>query len=76
MLGQSMSIHHIQFPQEDPMALMRKEITPADQTMAKTLNKEREDERILQQLRAEFQRIDLSQDGTITIDEIIQFLKA
>lgn len=38
--------------------------------MAKTLNREREDERIMEQLRAEFSRIDLNRDGSITFDEI------
>lgn len=75
MLGQSMSIQHIQFPSEDPMSLLRKENAP-QATMAKNLNKEREDERIMNQLREEFARIDLSQDGSITIDELVQFLKA
>jgi hypothetical protein len=71
ILGQS-SVHlsHIQ---EDPNRMMLKEHN-AD-TMHKQLNKEREDERIMGQLRAEFGRIDLNHDGSITMDEIVRFLK-
>ena len=44
-------------------------------TMHKQLNREREDERIMTQLRNEFQRIDLNHDGSISIEEIVRFLK-
>ena len=44
-------------------------------TMHKQLNREREDERIMTQLRNEFQRIDLNHDGSISIEEIMRFLK-
>ena len=44
------------------------------ETMSKNLSKEREYERIKNQLREEFSRIDLNQDGSITFDEIIRFL--
>lgn len=44
------------------------------ETMSKNLSKDREYERVYQQLRAEFSRIDLNSDNTITIEEIIQFL--
>ena len=43
--------------------------------MKEALNKERDDERIMQQLHQEFSRIDLNHDGSITIDEILRFLK-
>lgn len=43
-------------------------------TNQKQLSREREDERILNQLRQEFSRIDISQDGSITFDEVRQFL--
>lgn len=42
--------------------------------MQKQLAKEREDERIMSQLRAEFARIDINHDGSITLDEIVRFL--
>jgi hypothetical protein len=60
---------------EDPNKMMLKEGNPGDATMHKYLNKEREDERIMGQLRAEFGRIDLNHDGTITMEEIVGFLK-
>jgi Ca2+-binding EF-hand superfamily protein len=44
------------------------------ETMSKNLSKEREYERIKNQLKEEFSRIDLNNDGTITFDEIIRFL--
>lgn len=44
------------------------------ETMSKNLSKDREYERILQQLRQEFSRIDINNDGTISMDEIIRFL--
>lgn len=44
------------------------------ETMDKNLNKDREYERIHNQLKSEFGRIDLNRDGSITIDEIIRFL--
>jgi len=46
----------------------------AGETMQKNLSKDREYERILQQLKEEFSRIDLNRDGTITLDEIVRFL--
>lgn len=44
------------------------------ETMQKNLSKDREYERIYQQLHNEFSRIDLNRDGTITMDEIVRFL--
>ena len=44
------------------------------ETMAKNLVKDREYERIMNQLTQEFARIDLNRDGTITMDEIVRFL--
>jgi Ca2+-binding EF-hand superfamily protein len=44
------------------------------ETMHKNLSKEREYERIMNQLRAEFSRIDINRDGSITLDEIVRFL--
>lgn len=44
------------------------------ETMQKNLSKDREYERILLQLKQEFSRIDLNNDGSITFDEIIRFL--
>lgn len=44
------------------------------ETMQKNLVKDREYERIMEQLTAEFSKIDLNRDGTITLDEIIKFL--
>jgi len=44
------------------------------ETFKKTLNREREDERILGQLRNEFARIDINHDGSITLEEIVRFL--
>jgi Ca2+-binding EF-hand superfamily protein len=52
---------------------MLKEQHAVDMT-AKNLQKEREDERIMNQLRAEFARIDISQDGSVTLDELRQLL--
>lgn len=76
-LGQSMSLHGNAFQQtgfiEDPNQLMLKEIAP--EVNAQRLQQEREDERIINQLRQEFAKIDISQDGSITIDEIRQFLQ-
>ena len=43
-------------------------------TMQKNLSKEREYERIKQQLRKEFESIDRNRDGTITLEEIVRFL--
>lgn len=44
------------------------------ETMQKHLTKEREYDRIYNQLKEEFSRIDINKDGTITMDEIIRFL--
>lgn len=44
------------------------------ETMHKHLSKDREYERILNQLQNEFSRIDLNRDGTITMNEIVRFL--
>lgn len=44
------------------------------ETMGKNLAKDREYERILNQLSQEFSKIDLNRDGTITMEEIIKFL--
>lgn len=44
------------------------------ETMAKNLVKDREYERIFNQLKSEFTKIDINRDGTISIDEIIKFL--
>lgn len=44
------------------------------ETMSKNLSKEREYEKIKEQLHQEFSRIDLNRDGSITMDEIIRFL--
>ena len=44
------------------------------ETMSKNLAKDREHERVFNQLKEEFSRIDLNHDGTITFDEIIRFL--
>ncbi len=43
-------------------------------TMQKNLSKDREYERIFNQLKGEFSQIDLNRDGSITLDEIIRFL--
>ena len=43
-------------------------------TFQGTLSKEREYEKVKQQLTLEFQKIDLNDGGSITIDEIIRFL--
>ena len=43
-------------------------------TFQGNLTKERENEKIMQQLTIEFQKIDLNDDGSITVDEIIRFL--
>lgn len=61
---------------EDPNRLMLRETGAGvgAETMQKNLSKERENERILLQLKKEFERIDINRDGTITIDEIIRFL--
>jgi Ca2+-binding EF-hand superfamily protein len=55
---------------------MRKELGTGTgaETMAKNLVKDREYERIMNQLTQEFARIDLNRDGTITMDEIVRFL--
>ena len=53
--------------------MMLKEIAP--EVGAQRLQQEREDERIINQLRQEFAKIDISQDGSITVDEIRQFLQ-
>ena len=42
--------------------------------MQKNLSIDREYERIRNQLKAEFEQIDINQDGTIKGDEIIKFL--
>ena len=44
------------------------------ETMQKNLSIDREYERIRNQLRAEFEQIDLNQDGTIECEEIVRFL--
>ena len=61
---------------EDPMKQMLKETGAGvgTGTMQKNLTKDREYERILNQLKNEFSRIDLNQDGTITEEEIVKFL--
>jgi len=42
--------------------------------LAKNVEREREDERIMQQLELEFSKMDANQDGTITQDELENFL--
>ena len=61
---------------EDPNRMMLKETGAGvgAETMQKNLSKEREYERIMIQLRNEFSRIDLNRDGSISLQEIIQFL--
>lgn len=59
---------------EDPNRQMLREQLVAGDIMQKQLAKEREDERIMSQLRAEFARIDINHDGSITLDEIVRFL--
>ncbi len=44
------------------------------ETMQKNLTKEREYDRIYEQLRQEFSRIDVNNDGTISVEEIVRFL--
>ena len=44
------------------------------ETMSKNLSKERDYERIKNQLRDEFAKIDLNNDGSISMDEIVRFL--
>lgn len=42
--------------------------------MSKNLSKEREYEKIKEQLVREFEKVDYNRDGTITLDEILRFL--
>ena len=44
------------------------------ETSTKNLSKEREYERIKNQLREEFSTIDINHDGNITFEEIVKFL--
>jgi Ca2+-binding EF-hand superfamily protein len=61
---------------DDPNKQMLKETGAGVgvETMQKNLTKEREYDRIYEQLRDEFARIDINQDGTITLDEVVGFL--
>ena len=65
----------ISVAQEDPNRQMLKEVGADTTTMAQRLAKEQEDERVLNQLRQEFSRIDVNQDGRIRQEEILNFLK-
>jgi hypothetical protein len=60
----------------DPNRLMLRETGAGvgAETMQKNLSKDREYEKIHAKLREEFSRIDINNDGTISIDEIIRFL--
>lgn len=61
---------------EDPNKQMLREtgVGSGIEVMQKNLSIDREYERIRNQLKAEFEQIDINQDGTINIDEIIKFL--
>ena len=43
-------------------------------TFTGDIAKEREQERVMNQLRAEFDKIDINGDGNITCNEIVEFL--
>jgi Ca2+-binding EF-hand superfamily protein len=58
-----------QYLPDDPNRLMLNEKSNIDVNQ-RQLSKEREDERILNQLRGEFSKIDVSSDGLVTFDEI------
>lgn len=61
---------------EDPKHMLLKETGTGvgAETMQRNLTKEREYETIKNQLRDEFSKIDLNNDGSISMDEIIRFL--
>lgn len=59
---------------EDPNRMMLKEQFAAADINQRQLQKEREDERIINQLFAEFQRMDYNQDGVITLPELRKFI--
>lgn len=46
------------------------------ETMKKNLFVEREDERIVQQLYQEFSKIDLNQDGSLSMEEVYRYLNS
>jgi Ca2+-binding EF-hand superfamily protein len=59
----------LQYLPDDPNRLMLNEKSNIDVNQ-RQLSKEREEERILNQLRSEFSRIDVSSDGLVTFDEL------
>lgn len=62
---------------DDPNQMMLKETgagVGGIDTMSKNLSKEREYDKIKEQLTEAFSKIDLNRDGSITMDEIIRFL--
>ena len=63
-------------PNADPNLMMLQETTSQAQHSEFMIHKEREYEKMQQKLYEEFRRLDINQDGSITLDEIIQFLQA
>ena len=53
---------------------MSREIGAGADTMATNLTKQREYDKILEKLKKEFAEIDVNRDGTITYEEVMNFL--
>lgn len=60
--------------EEDPNTMMQRETMSQAHHAEYHIQKEREYEKLHQRLLEEFSQLDLNQDGSVTIDEIIQFL--
>jgi len=62
--------------EEDPNALMQRETMSQAQHAEHNIQKQREYERLQKTLFEEFSKIDVNQDGAVSLDEIIAFLQS
>jgi|LauGreDrversion4_2_1035121.scaffolds.fasta_scaffold209114_1 hypothetical protein len=60
--------------EEDPNAQLQRETMSQAHHAEFNIQKQREYERVHKMLFDEFSQLDLNQDGSVTIDEIIHFL--
>jgi len=65
----------IALQEENPNYMMLQETTSQAQHAEFMIQKEREYERVQQKLYEEFKQLDVNQDGSITLDEVIEFLR-
>ena len=62
--------------EEDPNALMQRETMSQAQHAEHNIQKQREYERLQKTLFEEFSKIDLNQDGAVSLEEILTFLQS